>query len=71
MGLRVVLPQYSTWTPIELVYVTFRMDNELCSPSAEWQRLGKPVFPTAQQFRQMRMAEVLRWAHGETMCSLL
>lgn len=41
----------------ELVYVTFRMDNELCSPSAEWQRLGQPVFPTAHQFRQMRMAE--------------
>ncbi|XP_055977490.1 alpha-L-iduronidase [Sorex fumeus] len=41
----------------DLVYVTLRMDNQLCSPHAEWQRLGRPVFPSAQQFRQMRAAE--------------
>ncbi|KAG8508613.1 Alpha-L-iduronidase, partial [Galemys pyrenaicus] len=40
-----------------LVYVTLYMDNRLCSPHAEWQRLSRPVFPSAEQFRRMRAAE--------------
>ncbi|XP_008567550.1 PREDICTED: alpha-L-iduronidase [Galeopterus variegatus] len=40
-----------------LVYVTHYLDNRLCSPHGEWQRLGRPVFPSAEQFRRMRAAE--------------
>ncbi|XP_058402487.1 alpha-L-iduronidase isoform X2 [Diceros bicornis minor] len=40
-----------------LVYVTLYLDNRLCSPYGEWQRLGRPVFPSAEQFRRMRAAE--------------
>nr|XP_055102615.1 alpha-L-iduronidase isoform X3 [Symphalangus syndactylus] len=43
-----------------LVYVTRYLDNRLCSPDGEWQRLGRPVFPSAEQFRRMRAAEVTR-----------
>lgn len=41
-----------------LVYVTLYLDNELCSPYGEWQRLGQPVFPSTEEFRRMRAAEV-------------
>lgn len=41
-----------------LVYVTLYLDNSLCSPHGEWQRLGRPVFPSPEQFRRMRAAEV-------------
>lgn len=44
-----------------LVYVTLYLDNELCSPHGEWQRLGQPVFPSTEEFRCMRAAEV----HGQ------
>lgn len=40
-----------------LVYVTLYLDNRLCSPYGEWQRLGRPVFPSPEQFRRMREAE--------------
>ncbi|XP_023375991.1 alpha-L-iduronidase isoform X1 [Pteropus vampyrus] len=40
-----------------LVYVTLYLDNRLCSPHGEWQRLGRPVFPSPEQFRRMRAAE--------------
>ncbi|KAM5338711.1 alpha-L-iduronidase isoform 2-T2 [Glossophaga mutica] len=40
-----------------LVYVTLYLDNQLCSPHGEWQRLGRPVFPSPEQFRRMRAAE--------------
>ncbi|XP_040822038.1 alpha-L-iduronidase isoform X2 [Ochotona curzoniae] len=40
-----------------LVYVTHYLDNRLCSPHGEWQRLGSPVFPTPEQFRRIRAAE--------------
>ncbi|XP_039076309.1 alpha-L-iduronidase isoform X3 [Hyaena hyaena] len=40
-----------------LVYVTLYLDNRFCSPYAEWQRLGRPVFPSAEEFRRMRTAE--------------
>ncbi|XP_076992295.1 alpha-L-iduronidase isoform X2 [Tamandua tetradactyla] len=40
-----------------LLYVTLLLDNGRCSPHGEWQRLGRPVFPSPQQFRSMRAAE--------------
>ncbi|XP_073898875.1 alpha-L-iduronidase isoform X3 [Castor canadensis] len=40
-----------------LVYVVRYLDNQLCSPDHEWQHMGRPVFPTAKQFRRMRTAE--------------
>ncbi|XP_007641176.1 alpha-L-iduronidase isoform X1 [Cricetulus griseus] len=40
-----------------LVYVVLYLDNQLCSPSSEWQHMGQPVFPSAEQFRRMRMVE--------------
>ncbi|XP_053757780.1 alpha-L-iduronidase isoform X3 [Panthera pardus] len=40
-----------------LVYVTLYLDNRFCSPHGEWQRLGRPVFPSAEEFRHMRAAE--------------
>nr|XP_031295251.1 alpha-L-iduronidase isoform X13 [Camelus dromedarius] len=43
-----------------LVFVTFYMDNWSCSPHREWQRLGRPVFPSVEQFQRMRAAEVTR-----------
>lgn len=41
-----------------LVYVTLYLDNRRCSPHGEWQRLGQPVFPSPEQFRRLRAAEV-------------
>ncbi|XP_075798988.1 alpha-L-iduronidase isoform X2 [Microtus pennsylvanicus] len=40
-----------------LVYVVRYLDNQLCSPYSEWQQMGQPVFPSAEQFRRMRMVE--------------
>ncbi|XP_069877750.1 alpha-L-iduronidase [Dipodomys merriami] len=40
-----------------LVYVVHYLDNQLCSPDHVWQRLGRPVFPSAAQFRLLRAAE--------------
>lgn len=42
----------------ELVYVVLYLDNQLSSPYSVWQRMGQPVFPSAEQFRHMRMVEV-------------
>ncbi|XP_028638242.1 alpha-L-iduronidase isoform X4 [Grammomys surdaster] len=42
---------------LELVYVVLYLDNQLSSPYSVWQRMGQPVFPSAEQFRNMRMAE--------------
>ncbi|KAM9742779.1 alpha-L-iduronidase isoform 1-T1 [Dama dama] len=41
----------------EVVFVQLYVDNWLCSPYSEWRRLGRPVFPSAEQFRSMRAAE--------------
>ncbi|XP_076793870.1 alpha-L-iduronidase isoform X3 [Arvicanthis niloticus] len=41
----------------ELVYVVLYLDNQLSSPYSVWQRMGQPVFPSAEQFRSMRLAE--------------
>lgn len=48
-----------------LVYVVRYLDNQLCSPYGEWQHMGQPVFPSAEQFRQMRMVEVCGQVGGE------
>lgn len=40
-----------------LVYVVRYLDNQLCSPYGEWLRMGQPAFPSAEQFRQMRVVE--------------
>ncbi|XP_037065198.1 alpha-L-iduronidase isoform X4 [Peromyscus leucopus] len=40
-----------------LVYVVRYLDNQLCSPYSAWQHMGQPVFPSAEQFRHMRMVE--------------
>lgn len=42
---------------LELVYVVLYLDNQLSSPYSAWQHMGQPVFPSAEQFRQMRMVE--------------
>lgn len=42
---------------LELVYVVLYLDNQLSSPYSAWQRMGQPVFPSAEQFRQMRVVE--------------
>lgn len=49
----------------ELVYVVLYLDNQLSSPYSAWQRMGQPVFPSAEQFRQMRMVEVCEQAGRE------
>uniref|UniRef100_A0A452G4Q0 Alpha-L-iduronidase n=1 Tax=Capra hircus TaxID=9925 RepID=A0A452G4Q0_CAPHI len=41
----------------EVVFVQLYVDNWLCNPYGEWRRLGRPVFPSAAQFRRMRAAE--------------
>ncbi|KAL0596728.1 Alpha-L-iduronidase [Plecturocebus cupreus] len=48
-----------------LVYVTRYLDNRRCSPEGVWRRLGRPVFPSAEQFRRMRAAEVGGPRRGE------
>ncbi|XP_052054429.1 alpha-L-iduronidase isoform X3 [Apodemus sylvaticus] len=42
---------------LELVYVVLYLDNQLSSPYSVWQSMGQPVFPSAEQFRHMRMVE--------------
>lgn len=49
----------------ELVYVVLYLDNQLSSPYSAWQHMGQPVFPSAEQFRQMRMVEVCEQAVRE------
>ncbi|XP_034068644.1 alpha-L-iduronidase isoform X1 [Gymnodraco acuticeps] len=37
-----------------LVYVAYYIDNNLTNPYGLWQRMGRPDFPTAEQFRRLR-----------------
>ncbi|XP_077378095.1 alpha-L-iduronidase isoform X1 [Festucalex cinctus] len=37
-----------------LVYVTYLMDNNVSNPYQQWQDMGSPVYPTAEQFIKMR-----------------
>ncbi|XP_076720418.1 alpha-L-iduronidase isoform X2 [Callospermophilus lateralis] len=56
-SIRVTLRLYGVPPLPGLLYVTYHLDNRLCSPHSEWQRMGRPVFPSAEQFRRMRLAE--------------
>ncbi|XP_048639968.1 alpha-L-iduronidase isoform X8 [Marmota marmota marmota] len=56
-SIRVTLRLYGVPPRPGLLYVTYHVDNHLCSPHSEWQRMGRPVFPSAEQFRRMRLAE--------------
>ncbi|XP_047237082.1 alpha-L-iduronidase isoform X2 [Girardinichthys multiradiatus] len=40
-----------------LVYVTYYMDNSVTNPYQLWQSMGRPDYPTAQQFRDLRSVE--------------
>ncbi|KAG3277092.1 alpha-L-iduronidase isoform X1 [Ictidomys tridecemlineatus] len=56
-SIRVTLHLYGVPPHPGLLYVTYHLDNRLCSPHSEWQHMGRPVFPSAEQFRRMRLAE--------------
>ncbi|XP_023692327.1 alpha-L-iduronidase isoform X2 [Paramormyrops kingsleyae] len=40
-----------------LVYVTYYLDNNSSSPYSLWKAFGRPAFPTAVQFQQLRKLE--------------
>ncbi|KAK2837635.1 hypothetical protein Q5P01_014847 [Channa striata] len=40
-----------------LVYVTYYMDNTATNPYQLWQNMGRPDYPTAEQFRQLRSVQ--------------
>ncbi|KAL3063063.1 hypothetical protein OYC64_002780 [Pagothenia borchgrevinki] len=40
-----------------LVYVAYYIDNNVTNPYGLWQRMGRPDFPTAEQFRRLRSAQ--------------
>ncbi|CAL8249369.1 unnamed protein product [Merluccius merluccius] len=46
-----------------LVYVTYLLDNNATNPQRLWQAMGRPDFPTAAQFQQLRTAED-PWVEG-------
>ncbi|XP_017269987.1 alpha-L-iduronidase [Kryptolebias marmoratus] len=41
----------------DLVYVTYYMDNNVTNPYQLWQSMGRPDYPTAEQFRRLRSVE--------------
>lgn len=41
-----------------LVYVTYYIDNNVSNPYQLWQNMGRPDYPTAQQFRRLRSVQV-------------
>lgn len=43
-----------------LVYVTYYMDNNVTNPYQLWQDMGRPDFPTAEQFRRLRSVQDVR-----------
>lgn len=40
-----------------LVYVAYYIDNNVTNPYGLWQSMGRPDFPTAEQFRRLRSAQ--------------
>ncbi|XP_055554617.1 alpha-L-iduronidase isoform X3 [Falco cherrug] len=42
---------------LELVYVTYYLDNNQTNPYLKWKNLGSPDFPFPEQFQQIRDAE--------------
>ncbi|MGH0183635.1 UNVERIFIED_CONTAM: hypothetical protein FKN15_012944 [Acipenser sinensis] len=43
-----------------LVYVTYYLDNNTTNPYLQWKNIGSPDFPTIEQFKQLRKAEVFQ-----------
>ncbi|XP_074788949.1 alpha-L-iduronidase isoform X3 [Athene noctua] len=41
----------------EMVYMTYYLDNNQTNPYLKWKKLGKPDFPSPEQFQQIRDAE--------------
>jgi len=39
----------------DLVFVVYKLDNRHGSPFQVWQQMGSPVFPTDDQFKQLRL----------------
>lgn len=49
----------SCWVlPAGLRYVTFYLDNQVSNPSRLWQDMGRPDFPSVDQFRLLRSQQV-------------
>ncbi|XP_044160426.1 alpha-L-iduronidase isoform X2 [Bufo gargarizans] len=42
---------------LDLVYVTYYMDNMLTNPFLEWQKTGSPDFPSVEEFKLIRDME--------------
>ncbi|KAG9480607.1 hypothetical protein GDO78_012197 [Eleutherodactylus coqui] len=42
---------------LDLVYVTYYMDNLVTNPFLEWQKAGSPDFPSIEDFRHIRDSE--------------
>ncbi|XP_026722008.1 alpha-L-iduronidase isoform X2 [Athene cunicularia] len=41
----------------DMVYMTYYLDNNQTNPYLKWKKLGKPDFPSPEQFQQIRDAE--------------
>ncbi|OPJ61973.1 alpha-L-iduronidase isoform D [Patagioenas fasciata monilis] len=41
----------------ELVYVTYYLDNNQTNPYLKWKKLGRPDFPSPEEFQEIRDAE--------------
>ncbi|XP_077992746.1 alpha-L-iduronidase-like [Glandiceps talaboti] len=42
-----------------LIYAVYLIDNQTGNPSALWENMGKPIFPTKEQFRRLRREQEL------------
>lgn len=42
----------------ESVFVVYKLDNSHGSPFQVWQQMGSPVFPTDDQFKELRLHQV-------------
>ena len=42
----------------ESVFVVYKLDNGHGSPFQVWQQMGSPVFPTDDQFKELRLHQV-------------
>lgn len=41
-----------------LVYVTYYIDNNVTNPYQLWQSMGRPDYPSTEQFRRLRTVQV-------------
>ena len=44
----------------ESVFVVYKLDNGHGSPFQVWQQMGSPVFPTDDQFKELRLHQVFQ-----------